>query len=36
MVGMKDVALSEHLQMDSKLTLEKIKCELRQVVAVQE
>ena len=35
-VGMKDVALSERLQMDSKLTLEKVKRELRQKEAVQQ
>ena len=35
-VGMKDVALSERLQMDPKLTLEKAKRELRQKEAVQE
>ena len=35
-VGMRDVALSEHMQLDSKLTLDKVKRELRQKEAVHE
>ena len=35
-VGMWDVALSERLQMDASLTLDKVKRELRQKEAVKE
>ena len=36
MVGMRDIRLSERLQMDPKLTLDKVKRELRQREAVQQ
>ena len=35
-VGMRDAALSERLQMDASLTLDKVKRELRQKEAVKE
>ena len=35
-VGMRDIGLSERLQMDAKLTLDKVKRELRQKEAVQQ
>ena len=35
-VGIRDKALSEHLQLDAELTLEKAKCLVRQRGAVQE